>query len=266
MPAESDKAKMASSQQEPPEAASEALKDQRLSEMKKKSGKAQSRHTKVSLKPELARKGSVQESMHMEEEQYMKAGDCAEQQFQPAAVGEKELKMPLSQGGGNVGCDKQLEGVDKGSAKQRACEPRSAAERAWLARERAQGRNEEAAYARWEAGRQAWLKRLQRRDEKARWEARRQVWLRRKARKEKRKRRKQNGCIVQAKKQHATAAAAAVAVEEQSMLMDEQAVAVAVEEQAVVLEKQAEQRDNMKPGKLVDTVASGGARPGGQVQ
>jgi len=61
-------------------------------------------------------------------------------------------------------------------AAERAAAERSAAERAWLARERAQGRDEKAAYAR--------------------WEERRRAWLRREARKAARKRKTPRGCNV----------------------------------------------------------------------
>ena len=61
-------------------------------------------------------------------------------------------------------------------AAERAAAERSAAERAWLARERAQGRDEKAAYAR--------------------WEERRRAWLRREARKAVRKRKTPRGCNV----------------------------------------------------------------------
>jgi hypothetical protein len=109
---------------------------------------------------------------------------------------------PKSQGGGTAGWNerrvreakkaKEQHAKSSRSAAELAAAERSAAERAWLARERAQGRNEKAAYARWEDGRRA--------------------WLRRGARKAARKRRKPKGCNVRMQ-------GAAVAVEEQDATM-----------------------------------------------
>ena len=74
-------------------------------------------------------------------------------------------RRPSSQGGEASGwAERQARVAEQHasrlrSAAERTAVERSAAERVWLACERAQGRNKKAAYARWREGRKAWLKR-----------------------------------------------------------------------------------------------------------
>jgi hypothetical protein len=199
---------------------------------REQTGGGRPRRMKTSSEPEKVPPGEANKPRRMKASS---GPESANKQVQPL---EEKVQKLASQGGGAVGCDEQL-----------------VAERAWLAREREQGRNEEAANARWEAGRQAWLRKHKARRERkarwehemaatARWEAGRQAYWRkcnargqRKARGE-RKRRKQNGCTVQAQRQHATA------VREQAEVVEEPAVAAEVLEEpafaveAVELEEQ----------------------------
>ena len=101
----------------------------------------------------------------------------------------------------------------KARAAQRAAAARRAADRAWLARERAQGRDQTAAYAR--------------------WEERRKVWLRREARKAARKRKNPRDCNVRMQ-------GAAVAEEQTAAMKDTVAggdlTASAADEQTAAVE------------------------------
>ena len=68
--------------------------------------------------------------------------------------------QPSTQGGGEVGCDERHGRVETERRLRAVAErSRASAERLWLARERAQGRNKKEAYARWQKDRKAWLRR-----------------------------------------------------------------------------------------------------------